>query len=368
MSGNKQKKDLKYYYKTHKIPKMKTVICSLIVSCFLLTSVIGQQFRTTLSEKREYTLKLIDIEADLEIDTHSGNEIVIQATSLPGTPDKAKGLRPLTKSGIDNTGIGLNMEIIDDIIVFTGGKSNNDLKYEIKIPKNINLNINNPGFARMYDISLTGISKEIEIVISNGNIMMENITGPVIARTGKGNVDIIFSKISQEGPMSVICETGDIDLTIQSNEKVTFKLSAGKGDIYTDLDLKEAENTLGSLGWYNFVTPKSGSNNFYYGFDDKNLNRFYIPDRGKISIDKDGLMEIEEKFDESDIEKILEENKNTWKNYSDAQKYYSRSLALSHPLFYYDFFFYDFKGDLNGGGVEIAMKTEDGNIYLRQAK
>lgn len=348
---------------------MKTVISSLIASCFLLTNVVGQQFKTTLSEKREYTLKLIGIEADLEISTHSGNEIVIQATSLPGTPDKAKGLRPLTKSGIDNTGIGLNMEMLDDIIAFTGGKSSDDLEYEFKIPENMNLNINNPGFARMYDINLTGISKEIEIVISNGNIRMENITGPVIARTGKGNVDIIFSKISQEGPMSVICETGDIDATIQSNEKATFKLSAGKGDIYTDIDLKEAENTFGSLGWYNFVTPKSGTHNFYYGFDDKNFNnRLYIPDRGKISINKDGLMEIEEKFDKSDIEKILEENKNTWKNYSDAQKYYSKSLALSHPLFYYDFFFYDFRGDLNGGGIEIAMKTEDGNIYLRKTK
>jgi len=54
--------------------------------------------------------------------------------------------------------------------------------------------------------------------------------------------------------------------------------------------------------------------------------------------------------------------------YEDAEKFYAKSLAFSHPLYFYDFFFYDFKGDLNDGGVEIAVKTENGNIYLRKEK
>jgi len=347
---------------------MKTLVCYLMVSGLLITGVFSQQFKTTLSDKREYNLKLIDIEADLKIETHSGNEIIIQATSLPTTPEKAKGLHPLTKSGIDNTGISLNMEILDDVIAFTGGKSSERLKYEFKIPGNVNVFISNPGFTRIYDIRLSGISKEIEIVVSTGNIRMENITGPVIARTDKGNVDIIFTRLSQEGPMSVICQTGDIDVTIQPQEKATFKLSANNGDIYTDLDLEESEHTFGSLGWYNFVTPKSGAYSFYYGFNPEDLGRkgfrFYIPEKGKIKIDEEGQMEFEEKWDKSEIESL----QNRMKEFSDAQKYYSKALALSHPLFYYDFFFYDFKGDMNGGGVEIAMKTENGNIYLRQAK
>ena len=29
---------------------------------------------------------------------------------------------------------------------------------------------------------------------------------------------------------------------------------------------------------------------------------------------------------------------------------------------------YDFKGTLNGGGVEITVRTQNGNLYLRKAK
>src|SRR4030042_4939659 len=149
---------------------MKTTVCLFFSLILLLSSVFCQQFKTTLSDKRAYTLKLTDIEADLNMSTLSGNEILIQATSLPDTPDKAKGLRSLTKSGVDNTGIGLNMELVDDIIELSGGKTGENLKYEIKIPGNVNIFINSPGYDRLYDIRLSGISKEIEIVVSSGNI------------------------------------------------------------------------------------------------------------------------------------------------------------------------------------------------------
>jgi hypothetical protein len=352
---------------------MKTAVC-LILSLILFQAVIfSQQYKTTLSGNREYTLKLIDIEADLNISTTSGNEIIIQATSLPETPDKAKGLRPLTKSGVDNTGIGLNMEIIDNVIAFTGGKSGASLKYEFKIPENVNLYINNPGFSRIFDIRLSGISKEIEIVINTGNIRMENITGPVIARTDKGNVDIVFSKLSQEGPMSVISQTGDIDVTIPSQEKATFKLSASSGDIYTDLELAEQKgNDFGSFGMYGYVmSPKSYR--YTYQFDlpdmDKKIREFYVPNIQRIEVDKNReILKFNEDPDDNELDELLYDLEHNKNKANASEEYYAKALALSHPLYFYDFFFYDFKGDLNGGGIEIAVKTESGNIYLRKVK
>ncbi|KPK85880.1 MAG: hypothetical protein AMS27_06390 [Bacteroides sp. SM23_62_1] len=351
---------------------MKKVVCLLLL--FLpLSCLFGQQYKTTLSGKREYTLKLLDIEADLNISTTSGNEIIIQATSLPEAPDKAKGLRPLTKSGVDNTGIGLNMEIIDNVIAFTGGKSGENLKYDFKIPENVNFYINNPGYSRLYNINLTGISKEIEIVISSGNIRMENITGPVIARTDKGNIDIIFSKCSQEGPMSIISQTGDIDVTIPPQEKVTLKLSASDGDIYTDLELVEQKgNDFSSFGMYGYVTSPR-SYRYTYQFDlprvDKKIREFYLPDISRIEVDKDReILSFKEDIQSLESDELLEEISKNQNKSSDAQQYYAKALAFSHPLYFYDFFFYDYKGDLNGGGIEIAMKTGNGNIYVRKAK
>ncbi len=351
---------------------MKTTVCFFFSLILLLSSAFCQQYKTTLSDKRDYTLKLTDIEADLNISTISGNEILIQASSLPDTPDKAKGLRPLTKSGVDNTGIGLNMEIVDNMISISGGKTGENLKYEIKIPGNVNIYINSPGYDRLYDIRLSGISKEIEIVVSSGNIGMDNITGPVIIRTDKGNVDIVFNKVSQEGPMSVICQNGDIDITVPEKEPATFKLSASNGDIYTDLDLKETKDDLHSFGSFGYsLNPDNQNYNFNFDnyFPMNKLNELYIPDIGKIEVNKDKGVLIFKKKPESD--KLLELSKKYEvkpDQYEDAEKFYAKSLAFSHPLYFYDFFFYDFKGDLNDGGVEIAVKTENGNIYLRKAK
>jgi hypothetical protein len=353
---------------------MKTIVCLLLTPLLVLTSALSQQYKTTLSTKSSYTLKLTDIEADLNISKTSGNELIVKALSLPEMPEKAKGLRPLTKSGVDNTGLGLNIEMIENIISLSGGKSGESLKYEINVPDNVSISINNPGYERLYEISLTDISREIEIFISSGNIKMDNITGPVIIRTDRGNVDISFSKVSQEGPMSIICQNGDIDITMPEKEDATFKLSAGNGDIYTDLVLKETKSDYSFPGLYGYyVNPDNNKSNFkfdYYPFD--KLNEIFIPEIGKIEkieVDKDkGVLIFEKKPGDDKLLELSKKYKANPDEFKDAQKLYAKSLIFSHSLYFYDFFFYDFKGDLNNGGVEIAVKTENGNIYLRKAK
>jgi hypothetical protein len=43
----------------------------------------AQQYRTSLNEGQEYTLKLMDIAANIEVVAHNGNEMVINASELP---------------------------------------------------------------------------------------------------------------------------------------------------------------------------------------------------------------------------------------------------------------------------------------------
>ena len=351
---------------------MKTIICLVLSLMLVLASGFSQQYKTTLSEKREYTLRLTDIEADLNVSRIEGNELIVRASSLPETPEKAKGLRPLTKSGVDNTGLGLNIEIIEGIISLSGGKSGENLKYDISVPENVNVSINNPGYERPYNLRLSGISREIEVFISSGNISMDNITGPTIIRTDKGDINLSFREINQEGPMSIICQNGDIDITVPEKEDATFKLSAGEGDVYTDLDLKEKKDESKSPGLFGYyINPDNSKSNFNfdYNWPMTQLNEIYIPEMGNIEVDKEkGILKFEKKEDNDKLRELAKKFEVRPDEYKDAQKLYAKSLAFSHPLYFYDFFFYDFKGDLNNGGVEIAVKTEIGNIYLRKAK
>ena len=172
--------------------------------------------------------------------------------------------------------------------------------------------------------------------------------------------------------MSIICRNGDIDITVPENESATFKLSADNGDIYTDLDLKETKEDIRPFGSFGYGTTPDNQKynfNFDYYFPMDKLNEIYIPEMGKIEVDKDkGVLKFDKMSGKDNLIVLFKPFEKNILSSEEAQKIYGKSLAFSHPLYFYDFFFYDFKGDLNDGGVEIAVKTENGNVYLRKGK
>ena len=78
-------------------------------------------------------------------------------------PEKAKGLKPIFPAGTDNTGIGLEVQKIDNLITvtclipFTRGS-----EYKIKVPESLAIEITS-GCERSNDIEITGMKNEIDI-------------------------------------------------------------------------------------------------------------------------------------------------------------------------------------------------------------
>ena len=183
---------------------MKKAIIALMIIFPSIIQMSAQDYSTTLSGENEYFLRLIDIDADIDILVQSGNDMEITAEGLPDPPEKAQGLRPLTKSGTDNTGVGLSMNIIHDIIELNGGKSTRNLKYYLKVPDNVNIYVASSGFEEQRKVTISNVSKEIEVFTSSRDIVLKDITGPVIARTDRGDIEIIFQEVNQVSPMSII--------------------------------------------------------------------------------------------------------------------------------------------------------------------
>jgi len=73
----------------------------------------------------------------LPIEGYNGSEILITSTSGNLTPpEKAKGLKPIYPSGSDNTGIGLDVQKIDNLITITCLiPFTQDGEYKIKVLK-----------------------------------------------------------------------------------------------------------------------------------------------------------------------------------------------------------------------------------------
>ena len=92
---------------------------------------------------------------------------------------------------------------------------------------------------------------ELEISTLNSDVALMKITGPVVLDMVNGNIDLVFSSVNQNSPMSIKTINGDIDISFPSNAKAGLEMSSLHGDIYTDLDIKvnrEKEEGLKFIG------------------------------------------------------------------------------------------------------------------------
>lgn len=87
------------------------------------------------------------------------------------------------------------------------------------------------------DIVISNIEGEVEITTYNGEITAESISGSVVASTYNGEVKISFNKVKEGAPMSFSTYNGDIDLTIPTATKATFKMKTQSGEILSAFDM-----------------------------------------------------------------------------------------------------------------------------------
>lgn len=326
---------------------MKTIrifVCILFLASSM--KLTAQEYSQELSGGGDLTVKFENVVANLFIEGQTGNKMTIEATGLKPPPEKAAGLKALKRTGLDNTGLALNITEYDHVVIVSGGSSDQDLSYKIKLPEEANLVITNHWYFQGKNLEVHKMKGEIEISSQFAKVALLEVTGPVVANVSNGELKVTFSELNQESPISLISSQSDIDLTLPANSKATFKLAAGNGEIYTDLDLEKIveenkEIDLGDLKVYSpaegkFINPKEGVNpkvllpsyNYSYRFNKDNV-------------------------------------------YTDTLGVFKRALDNYYVgnLIYSGWYgSYDYKGTLNGGGVEITVRTQNGNLYLRKTK
>ncbi len=325
---------------------MKT-IRNFVCILFLVSSLnmMAQEYSQELTGGSDLTVKFENVVADLYIEGHTGNKLTVEATGLEPPPEKAAGLKALKRTGLDNTGLALNIDEYDHVIIISGGSSEQNLSYKIGLPEKVNLVITNTWSFQEKNLEVHKMKGEIEINRQFGKVNLFDVTGPVVATVNNGELNVTFSVVNQESPMSLISSQSDIDITLPAGSKATFSLAAGSGEIYTDLDLEKIaeekeEIDLGDLKVYSpsegkFISPKGGVR-----------PDVLLPHRYNYTY----------QFKKGDIDTIGIYNRA-------LGNYYTSNLIYSSW-----FGGYDYKGTLNGGGVEITIRTQNGNLYLRKSK
>lgn len=208
----------------------------------------AQEYKITTQNTKDGRLILKDFNGSLPIEGYSGNDIIITSTSGNLTaPEKAKGLKPIFPAGTDNTGIGLDVQKIDNLITITCLiPFTRDGEYKMKVPENLVLELSS-GCERSNDISIKNMKNEIDIK-SCHDIKLKDVTGPLVLSTISGDIDITYSSINSAKSSSVNSISGEIDITLPVKTATDLELRTVSGAIYSDFDFSESQKNLKKVG------------------------------------------------------------------------------------------------------------------------
>ena len=229
---------------------MKKIAISLAIVISAGAAVAQNEYKTTFKNSPDSEIEIQVGSNDVKIIGHDKNEIII-TTDFSGEyidepvkmrkekPERAEGLKALTASASDNTGIGLVVEKDDDhFSVLKISKTARNNSYKFYIPNKVTLNIHDIHAEVNTTYIVENFVGEAEIMALNSQVKMTNISGPVVANATNGNVEVVFAKLTPEKPNSILSVNGYVDVTLPDGTKADLELKTVNGEAYTDWEIE----------------------------------------------------------------------------------------------------------------------------------
>lgn len=290
----------------------------------LLTLLVGTSSVMAQQESRfKKTSGTLSVQfAIVEITGYNGEEVIISRNVQKKEKDaRAQGLSTLTTTGfVDNLNdVGVSVQHFGDTTHISLGTRMQEDTIRLMVPKNLNLLIRDKGVLRLGEQFIKGenLNGNIEISLNHGDLELENITGPLTAKTVRGNITALFAQPIQ-GPITLNSSWGFVDVTVPSQVKANLLLRTTTGEFFADKELNiSVKNEESSVG-------------------DKQLARTLSRLPASVSIVNESISSL--RF--NGISRVTIESPLTTK----------------------------VMGELNGGGTDIIISTTMGNIYLRKGK
>ncbi len=207
----------------------------------------------------ETWLVIENLSSDIVIEGTSGTEIKIESKNYKGLPEKAKGLKPLSATGPENTGVGLSIKQEGNTISLSGAHREADnADYVMYLPKNLRVKLDYNSW-QAGDVVIKNMAGEIEAKSQVGDLEFIDVTGPIVAHTLSSDLEVTFTSLSSTSPTSLSSTSGDIDVTFPPSVKGTFKMSTVSGGVYTGFDFDFGEDAkLSRVGGQNATGKLNG--------------------------------------------------------------------------------------------------------------
>jgi len=173
------------------------------------------------------------LHCSITVKTGGGGEIV--AELMGATPRRSEARVPAGMHRIDAPfREGIQAEETGDMVHINVGPLSGGGDLVITVPANTSLKLH----GMHGDVTVTGVRGEIDAASTHGDITLNNVSGTVLANTVHGNIKTTMDQVDQGKPLSFSTLSGNIDVTFPADLRATLKFKAGRGDIWTDFDVK----------------------------------------------------------------------------------------------------------------------------------
>jgi lia operon protein LiaG len=90
------------------------------------------------------------------------------------------------------------------------------------------------------------------------DINLRNVTGPLVVSTISGEINVTFSEISKDKPISLATVSGEVDVTLPAKSPVDLEMSTVSGNMYSDFDLQTEDKDMRRIGGSSIHTHLNG--------------------------------------------------------------------------------------------------------------
>jgi len=201
-----------------------------------LTPTQAQEYKVRLGNSKDRKIVITADNSEMKIEGYDGDEVQIRVSNFEAPPERAKGLKPLYNSAVDNSGIGLSV-LQEGNVLNINKATRKEGKYTIRVPRKVSLSFEELNW-QGDDLSISNVAGDLEIKTNTSSIHLDKVTGPVVASTTAGDITIVYaSAVEQSKPSSISNISGIVDVTLPGNTKANLKMKSITGEIYSDLDL-----------------------------------------------------------------------------------------------------------------------------------
>jgi len=217
--------------------KNSLYVTLLAVVLALPAQLRAQEFKMKFPSAQNRKVVLDMRGSDVTVEGYDGDELLIKGSGgYEAPPALASGLRPVYSGGADNTRLGLAVTPAGDNTIRIAKAGRNEGHYTVRLPRQTDVSFAQGGWGGSDDLTMRDLAGRIEISLQSGDLRLLNVSGPIVANTVSGDIQVRFSATPTQ-PSAISSVSGDVDVSLPASAKLNLSMRSISGEIYTDFDL-----------------------------------------------------------------------------------------------------------------------------------